>query len=149
MQFTRCHSVGCATTFLLRFTQLLDGRFGGSESLALLIRTFVRFEIVTYAAWRSLALPLVCLRSRSPSGCGTALKIMLACLESDGCHTTNMACTYTTFRLLFVRVLECLFHGNEVVCTQVVSHIIAPPPPPLELEVGSVSMDLQHEQRII
>eukprot|EP00903_Cladosiphon_okamuranus_P005357 g5352.t1 len=31
-------------------------------------------------------------------------------------------------------VLECLFHGNEVVCTQVVSHIIAPPPPPLELE---------------
>ncbi|CBJ27263.1 vesicle docking protein P115 [Ectocarpus siliculosus] len=31
-------------------------------------------------------------------------------------------------------VLGCLFHGNELVCTQVVSHIIAPPPPPLELE---------------
>ncbi|CAM9600060.1 unnamed protein product, partial [Hapterophycus canaliculatus] len=31
-------------------------------------------------------------------------------------------------------VLGCLFHGNELVCTQMVSHIIAPPPPPLELE---------------
>lgn len=35
-----------------------------------------------------------------------------------------------------VRVLGCFFLGNELVCTQVVSHVIAPPPPPLELEVG-------------
>ncbi|CAM9195290.1 unnamed protein product, partial [Laminaria digitata] len=34
----------------------------------------------------------------------------------------------------FQWVLGCLFHGNELVCTQVVSHVVAPPPPPLELE---------------
>ncbi|CAM9275437.1 unnamed protein product [Scytosiphon promiscuus] len=31
-------------------------------------------------------------------------------------------------------VLGRLLHGNELGCTQLVSHIIAPPPPPLELE---------------
>lgn len=35
------------------------------------------------------------------------------------------------------RVLGCFFHGNELGCTQIVSHVIAPPPPPLELEVSA------------
>lgn len=50
---------------------------------------------------------------------------------------------------VFVRVLECLFHGNELVCTQVVSHIIAPPPPPLELEVRLGSMNARWCEQII
>lgn len=51
-------------------------------------------------------------------------------------HTALLYIPHVLFLPVLVRVLKCLFHGNEVVCTQVVSHVIAPPPPPLELEVG-------------
>lgn len=37
----------------------------------------------------------------------------------------------------FSRVLGCFFHGNELGCAQVVSHVIAPPPPPMEFDVVS------------
>ncbi|CAM9927954.1 unnamed protein product, partial [Ectocarpus sp. 8 AP-2014] len=55
-----------------------------------------------------------------------ATLVMEGALGKDGAdRSSTEACQW---------VLGCLFHGNELVCTQVVSHIIAPPPPPLELE---------------
>lgn len=56
-----------------------------------------------------------------------------------GCCAVGLRCR--SWLLHATRVLGCFFHGNELGCAQVVSHVIAPPPPPLDIDVVSVPED--------